>query len=179
MYTWFRFIHMLATAKSRGPYRAGDETRFSFRCLPSDIDFNGHMNNARYLALADVGRIDIFARSGMLKLRKERGWTPMMGGVQINFLREIRLWRKFDVITSIETWDDRQVIGKHVFVLDDGQVSAVAYTTAGLYDQPNRRFIPFDEVMATIGIETSRREPTEAERVFMASHALLRASAKS
>ena len=42
----------------------GDESRLTFRCLPTDIDFNLHMNNARYMMLADVGRIDIFMRAG-------------------------------------------------------------------------------------------------------------------
>ncbi|MGE0283722.1 MAG: thioesterase family protein [Rhizobiaceae bacterium] len=179
MYTWFRFIHMLAAAKSRGPFRAGDASRFSFRCLPSDIDFNGHMNNARYLALADIGRIDIFARTGMLKLRHERGWAPMMGGVQAVYLREIRLWKKFEVITTIETWDGNQVIGRHRFVFQDGTTAAILMTTAGIYDLRNRRFIPFDEVMRATGIFGERRAPTEAERAFMASHAAIRATGKA
>lgn len=179
MYTWVRFIRMLATAKSRGPFRGGDASRFSFRCLPSDIDFNMHMNNARYLMLADVGRIDIFARSGMLKLRRERGWSPMMGGVQATYVREIRLWRKFEVITTIETWDDKQVVGKHCFVLETGEVAAVLLTTAGVYDAPNRRFVPFDEVLKAVGIEADRRPPSEAEKMFLGSHQALRELAKT
>jgi acyl-CoA thioesterase FadM len=179
MYTWARFIRMLATAKSRGPFRAGDESRFTFRCLPTDIDFNMHMNNARYLMLADVGRIDIFARTGMLKLRRERGWAPMMGGVQATYVREIRLWRKFDVITTIETWDDKQVVGKHRFVLDSGETAAVLMTTAGVYDVRNRRFIPFGEVLEAVGIEAVRRPPSEAEQAFLVSHQGLRELAKA
>lgn len=174
MYVWPRFIRMLATARSRGTFKAGDVSRFTFRCWPSDIDFNGHMNNAKYPMLADIGRIDIFARTGMLKLRRERGWAPMMGGVQAVFLREIRLWRKFEVVTSIETWDDKQVIGKHVFILDDCQVAAVLFTTAGIYDTRQRRFIPFEEVLEAVGLTAERRAPTEAERAFMASHAAIR-----
>lgn len=179
MYTWIRFIRMLATAKSRGPFRAGDASRFSFRCLPTDIDFNMHMNNARYLMLADIGRIDIFARSGMLKLRRERGWAPMMGGVQATYVREIRLWRKFEVITTVETWDDKQIVGKHRFVFDNGETAAILLTTAGVYDVPNRRFIPFDEVLKAVGIEGERRPPTPAEQAFLASHQALRDLAKA
>jgi acyl-ACP thioesterase len=44
----------MATASSRGPYRVGDESRLAFRCLPIDIDFNLHLNNARYMMLADL-----------------------------------------------------------------------------------------------------------------------------
>lgn len=178
MYVWFRFIRMMATAKGRGPYRAGEESRFTFRCLPSDVDFNGHMNNARYLMLADVGRIDIFQRSGMIRLRRERGWVPMMGGVEIAFLREIKLWRRFELISGIATWDGVQIVGHHRFLFEDGTISATALTTAGIYDLRNRRFVPFDEVMEAIGIKAERPEPTEAQRIFMQSHAMLRAAAK-
>lgn len=83
MYVWARLARMALTAKSRGPYRAGGESRLSFRCLPTDIDSNMHLNNARYMMLADVGRIDIFLRSGLLGLARRNGWGPMMGGLPI------------------------------------------------------------------------------------------------
>ena len=62
MYVWMRLLRVAATHKSRGVYRLGDESKLSFRCLPTDIDMNIHLNNARYMMLADMGRIDIFLR---------------------------------------------------------------------------------------------------------------------
>ena len=50
MYVWARMARMLATARSRGPYVMGGESRLAFRCLPTDIDFNIHLNNAHYPA---------------------------------------------------------------------------------------------------------------------------------
>ena len=44
MYVWLRFARMAATAKRRGPYRPGGVSTLSFRCLPTDIDFNFHLN---------------------------------------------------------------------------------------------------------------------------------------
>ena len=34
--------------------------------LPNDLDTNLHMNNGRYLTLMDLGRLDLFVRSGLL-----------------------------------------------------------------------------------------------------------------
>jgi hypothetical protein len=51
-------------------------------------------------------------------------------------------------------------------------------TTAGVYDLANRRFVEIDEVIGALGFETRPRQPSEAERIFMASHAGLRALAK-
>src|SRR5689334_20265024 len=138
MYVWARFARMAATAGRRGGYTFGADSRLTFRCLPTDIDFNLHLNNARYMMLADLGRIDIFLRSGLWALARERRWAPMLGGLQTVFAREIRLWQRFDVVSSLETWEGTAVIGRHRFVLDGGMTAAIILTTAGIYDRSGR-----------------------------------------
>lgn len=179
MYVWARLLRIAATAGRRGPYLAGGESRLTFRCLPTDIDLNIHLNNARYLMLADLGRMDIFLRSGLLRLTRKNNWAPMMGGVQSVFVREIRLWKCFDVVSSIETWDGTQVIGRHKFILENGETAALVLTTAGIYDLKFRRFLDIGEVIAALGHSVTPRQPSEAEKVFMASHDHLRALAKA
>lgn len=179
MYVWGRLLRVVATARRRGPYLPGGESRLGFRCLPTDIDPNMHLNNARYLMLADLGRMDIFFRSGLIKLYRARGWVPMMGGVESVFVREIRLWRRFDVVSSIETWDGTEVIGRHKFILETGETAAMVMTTAGIYDMKARKFLQIDEVVAAVGVKRAPRPPTEGERIFMASHAGLRRLAKA
>ncbi len=179
MYVWGRLARMMATAKSRGPYRMGGESRLSFRCLPTDIDTNLHLNNARYMMLADVGRIDIFNRSGLLNLARSRKWAPMLGGLQSVYVREIRLWKRFEVISTLETWEDTQVIGRHRFVINDNVTAAIVLTTGGVYDVGNRRFVPIQELVDALGETYVPRKPTEAEAIFMTSHKGLRELAKS
>lgn len=178
MYVWGRMARMVLTAKSRGRYRMGDESRLSFRCLPTDIDTNMHMNNARYLMLADVGRIDIFIRAGLLGHARKRGWGPMMGGVQAVYVREIRLWKRFEIVSTLETWEGPQVIGRHRFVLESGETAALVMTTAGVYDFRARSFVPIDRIVGELGHDVTPRPPSEEERIFMASHAGLRRLAK-
>lgn len=174
MYVWLRLARMFATARSRGRYRMGDESRLAFRCLPTDVDSNLHLNNARYMMLADVGRIDIFARAGLIGLARRNGWAPMMGGLQAVYIREIRLWKRFEVVSTIETWEDTQVIGRHRFVLEDGRTAALVMTAAGVYDFRNRAFLPIDDLVAALGADVRPRAPSEEERIFIASHANLR-----
>ncbi|TIQ35127.1 MAG: thioesterase [Mesorhizobium sp.] len=178
MYVWGRLARMMATAGSRGPYMVGDQSRLAFRCLPTDIDFNSHLNNARYMMLADLGRIDIFLRVGLVALARKNGWAPMIGGLQSAYVREIRLWRRFEVVSSIETWEGTSVIGKHRFVLDNGETAALILTTGGVYDRRGRRFLGIGEVVAALGHSGMPRPPTEAERAFMISHRNLREQAK-
>ena len=178
MYVWLRLARMAATAKSRGRYRMGDESRLTFRCLPTDIDANLHLNNARYMMLADIGRIDIFLRSGLIALARRHGWAPMMGGWQAVYVREVRMWTRFDVVSTVETWEDTQVIGRHRFVLEDGRTAALVLTAAGVYDRRERRFVPIDDLVRALGAHARPRSPSEEERVFMASHGSLRKLAK-
>jgi acyl-CoA thioesterase FadM len=178
MYVWLRLARMVATAKSRGRYRMGDESRLTFRCLPTDVDTNLHLNNARYMMLADVGRVDIFLRSGLIELARKRGWAPMMGGLQAVYVREIRMWKRFDVVSTVETWEDTQVIGRHRFVLEDGRTAALVLTAAGVYDRNARRFMAIDDLVAALGADVRPRPPSEEERIFMASHGGLRKLAK-
>lgn len=178
MYVWGRFARVAATTKSRGRYSLGTPSTLTFRCLPTDIDFNMHLNNARYMMLADLGRIDIFLRSGLWALARERRWAPMLGGLQTVFAREIRLWQRFDVVSSMETWDGTAVIGRHRFVLDGGMTAAVILTTAGVYDRRERRFIPIGDLMRQLGHDAAPRPLTDAESAFVASHGQLRAIAK-
>lgn len=179
MYVWLRLARMMATAKSRGPYRLGDQSRLTFRCLPTDVDSNLHLNNARYMMLADVGRIDIFARAGLIALARKNKWAPMMGGLQAVYVREIRMWKKFEVVSTVETWEDTQVIGRHRFVLEDGRTAALVMTTAGVYDFRNRAFLKIDELFAALGSNAKPRPPSEEERIFMTSHSGLRELAKA
>jgi acyl-CoA thioesterase FadM len=103
----------------------------------------------------------------------------MLGGVQSVFVREIRLWQRFDVVSSIETWEGTQVIGKHRFIHENGEVAALVLTTAGVYDRSARRFIDIGEAIRELGYQATPRPPSEAEAIFMASHTRLRALAKS
>ncbi|MCC5780876.1 thioesterase family protein [Nitratireductor sp. B36] len=178
MYVWMRLLRVAATRKSRGVYRLGDESKLSFRCLPTDIDMNIHLNNARYMMLADMGRIDIFLRSGLIGAARQRGWAPLLGGLQTAYVREVRLWQRFDVISTIETWDGTQIIGQHRFVLGDGRVAAMILTTGGVYDYKGRGFVPVEEVMGALGVDAAPRPPNDEERAFMASHQGMRARAK-
>lgn len=178
MYVWMRLLRTAATHRRRGPYTLGDEGRLAFRCLPTDIDMNFHLNNARYMMLADMGRIDLFLRSGLVKTARERGWGPLLGGLQVAYVREIRLWQRFEVISSIETWEGTQFIGRHRFMLADGRTAAIVLTTGGVYDFRGKRFVEIGEVMASLGLGTAPRPPDPQEKAFMASHQGLRARAK-
>lgn len=179
MYVWGRLLRVALTSRSRGRFHEGDESRLRFRCLPTDIDPNMHLNNARYMMLADMGRLDIFFRSGLMTVARRNGWGPMMGGLQSVYVREIKLWSSFEVVSTMDTWKGTQILGRHQFVLRDGQIAATLLTTAGVYDFRHRNFLPIEEVIQALGYNVSARAMDEAESAFLDSHLRLRAEIKS
>ena len=67
------------------------------RVLPNDIDLNMHMNNGRYLTVADLLLIEYFARTGFLKLIPQKAWRPIAGGTIISFRRELKLLQPYTI----------------------------------------------------------------------------------
>jgi hypothetical protein len=102
-----------------------------------------------------------------------------MGGLQSVYVREIRLWRRFTLVSSFETWSGRQLLGRHRFVLEGGETAAAVLTSVGIYDYSGRRFVEIDEVAAALGRSAPPRPPTAAEAAFLASHQALREVSKS
>ena len=84
-----------------------EESRVSFRVLPTDCDINLHMNNGRYLSFMDLGRLHLIAQIGLLAMMARKRWKPVLAAAEIAFLRELAPFQKFDLVTRIVTWDDR------------------------------------------------------------------------
>jgi acyl-CoA thioesterase FadM len=179
MYVWARLTRVVANAYRRGPISPTDaESRLTFRCLPTDIDPNIHLNNARYMMLADLGRFDLLIRTGLLAAAKRSNWVPMMGGVQAVYGRQIKLWQKFHVVSSFETWTGTQFVGRHRFELDDGRTAAMVMTTAGIYDRAGHRYVTSEELAEKLGLENSPRDPDACEQQYLTSHDLIRSAIK-
>ena len=84
-----------------------EESRVAFRVLPNDCDINFHMNNGRYLTFMDLGRVHLMAQLRLLGVIVRRKWKPVLAAAEINFIRQLAPFRKFDLVTRLVTWDDK------------------------------------------------------------------------
>ena len=84
-----------------------EESRVAFRVLPNDCDVNLHMNNGRYLSFMDLGRVHLVAQIGLLPVILRRRWRAALGAAEINFIRALAPFQKFDLVTRLVTWDDK------------------------------------------------------------------------
>ena len=126
--------------------------------------------------LADLGRIDIFFRTGLVRLAREKAGRRCWAASSRCSCARSGCGSASRWCPRIETWEGTQVIGRHAFILDTGETAALVMTTAGVYDRAARRFVEIDD-MIPCRIEAIPRPPSEAEKIFMASHAGLRALA--
>lgn len=94
-------------------------SELSLRVLPNDIDINFHMNNGRYLTICDLNRVDIFARSGLLKAMFRRNWLPVIAEHTMAYKKPLGIFVRFKVKTEVTHWDEKYFYMKHVFIKDE------------------------------------------------------------
>ena len=111
-----------------------EESRVSFRVLPTDCDINFHMNNGRYLSFMDLGRLHLVAQNGLLKVILRKRWGAALGAAEINFIRPLAPFQKFDLVTRLVTWDEKYSYMEQRFE-SGGMLCAHAFVKGLFLDQ--------------------------------------------
>jgi acyl-CoA thioesterase FadM len=140
-----------------------DESRASFRVLPNDCDFNVHMNNGRYLTFMDLGRLHLMRQTRILGHIVRNRWRPVLAGAEINFLRPIAPFQKFDLATRIVTWDEKYFYLEQRFE-SRGALCAHGFVK-GLFLGRGRK-IANSEITAAIGWQGAAPPLPEALRIW-------------
>ena len=97
-------IHLLAESKQY------------FRCLPTDCDINLHMTNSRYLSFMDLGRLYLSAQLGVAKLFYKEKWSGVINAIELTFIRPIKPFQKFKLVTRIIAWDEKYYYFEQKFI---------------------------------------------------------------
>jgi acyl-CoA thioesterase FadM len=93
------------------------------RVWPNQIDFNLHLNNARYLSIMDYARVHLLARGGVLTPVFKARWAPVVGAVWISYRRSLPLWASYELATRLVAWDNRWFYMEQIFTGKDGLVA--------------------------------------------------------
>lgn len=97
-----------------------DEDRLRMRVWPNDIDFNLHLNNARYLNLMDYGRTHLLARTGLLRPVLQARYAAMVGAVWVTYRRSLPVFAGFELSSRLVCWDARWFYIEQTFTGKDG-----------------------------------------------------------
>jgi acyl-CoA thioesterase FadM len=106
----------------------------NLRVWPNDVDFNFHLNNARYLSVMDYGRIHLLARVGLLTPAFKARWAPVVGAVWITYRRSLPLWARYQLATRLVCWDQRWFYMEQTFTGAEG-LAAVGWVKGALVDK--------------------------------------------
>ncbi len=107
MNLFFRMLWVFIGALFKPRIGLFDVSELRFRVLPTDLDINMHMNNARYLSIMDLGRTDLLIGVGLLgPVRRER-LMPVVGNIDIHYRRPLRPFQRFVIKTRLLCWDEK------------------------------------------------------------------------
>ena len=99
----------------------------SFRVLPTDVDINMHLNNARYLRFMEMGRWSLLARNKILKKAFKKKYAGIVAGINMRYRRSIKPFEHFQLVTQIYDWDEKWFYLRQFFINSKDQISAVGY----------------------------------------------------
>jgi acyl-CoA thioesterase FadM len=172
MNLWLRLFWLLIMSRFRSALAIpGDASILNFRVWPHDLDTSMHMNNGRYLALMDLGRLDVIARTGLLAAALKYRWAPIARAVFISFRRELLAFQKFRLETRLLCWTETIAVMEQTFFIvgghRDGQLAARALFQGGLYDRSSRSFVTTSEIMEAAGVSAESPQPSPEVADFL------------
>ncbi len=99
--------------------------RISGVVLPSDLDFNLHMNNSRYTRECDFARMAVWFRSGMFKVVFKLNAKVVVSAITIRYRRSLTLFQSYHVTARLLCWDDDALYFEQSLVMADGFIAAI------------------------------------------------------
>ena len=148
MNLFLRLFRVLIASRFRARLDLLAHSVVSFIVWPHDLDVNLHMNNGRYLTIADLGRMDLVARTGLLGLMVRRRWAPVVAMASIRFRASLMPFQRYRLHTRVVCWDEKWVYLEQRFERK-GETVAIAYVK-GLF-RSRKRTLRSREILEALG----------------------------
>jgi len=158
LYPWLRLTRVGLGLIGESKVDLLATTRVCLRVWPNDLDLNIHLNNGRYLAFADIGRIDWFVRTGVLKVARQQKSFPVIGDAIAKFRQDLKLFQSFEIRTRLIGWDAKWGFIEHRFLRNNRVVGVVAIR--GVFKGPSG---PVDPAVILTGLAHTARSPALPE----------------
>lgn len=150
MNLWLRLLRIIIGALFGRRLGFFETSELSFRVWPHDLDLNVHMNNARYLALMDLGRADLIIRVGLHRVMMRESWQAVIGATNVRFRRPLKPFQRFRLTTRLLCWDDRWLYLEQRITTPDGALACAAVVKAVFIRKGAR--VPPAETAARAGL---------------------------
>jgi YbgC/YbaW family acyl-CoA thioester hydrolase len=125
------------------------ETSLEIVVRPTEIDVNGHVNNAKYVEYLEWGREDWYERNGLPYDRlKELGALTFTVSLTLNYRRECRQGESLVIITRPEKLGHRSFAVRQEIRKPGGELAADAVVTLVTIDPATHKSRPVPEELA-------------------------------
>ena len=131
MSLYLRLFWTLLALTWRKPIGLLETSAINLRVWPNDLDVNLHVNNGRYLTLADLGVVALFGRAGLFRAALRKGWRPVVGSALARFRRPLKPFQKYRLETRILGWNEKWTFFESRFIVK-GEVKA-AVVSKGMF----------------------------------------------
>lgn len=161
MNLYFRFLFlMIKRTLSLEPIDIFAPCTSYFRVNPLDLDLNLHMNNGKYFSIMDLGRLDLMLKSKTFWLLARKGYFPVISSESIRFKQSLELFQEFELVTQIETWDDKDFYMNQKFI-KDGVVCAEGVIKGRFLQRGRKGSVPTKEIFAETGVDYVMNQVSE------------------
>jgi acyl-CoA thioesterase FadM len=173
MYLWIRLARVLVNARYGQKVDVLGTSTLHFRVLPHDLDVNVHMNNARYLALMDLGRIDLMMRCGLWRTVSVKKRQAIIGGALVRFRRPLKPFQLFTLSSRLLCWDERWLYIEHRIETKDAPACLTvvrgAFLDRGTIVPPAQLMTEHDVTIKALPVPTWIKEWNDAEHLAFTS----------
>jgi acyl-CoA thioesterase FadM len=152
MNLYLRLLWLLLTLPFLRRRDIFDSSALRFHVLPTDCDLNFHMNNGRYLTFMDLGRLHLLAQSKAVLPMLRGRWQPILAAAEISYVRALRPFQSFTLVTRLLTWDDKYFYLEQRFM--HGATLCAVALVKGLFVARGKRVLPGD-VFGVLGVAPS------------------------
>ncbi|EDM65671.1 MAG: integrase [Moritella sp.] len=135
----------------------------SFRVGFRHIDLNLHINNAKYLMFLEKARWDHSIQTNTFNTLLKNKLNFIVAGVEVGYIREIRLFKKFNVETTYLGWDEKYFYLEQKCVAD-GKLCNYSLVKA-VFVQKGKVISP-EKVMTYIPVEQRPQQLPEHMQIW-------------
>jgi hypothetical protein len=109
-----RMLFLILASFFRSRLSLVDENVLRLRVLPNDVDVT-RLSSDRYLALMDLGRINILLRARLFWTLVRNRWIPIARVVTIRYRYPPKMFQRFELRSRVVYWDAEWAWTEHRF----------------------------------------------------------------
>jgi len=129
-----------------------------FRVGLRDVDFNMHINNARYLRYMERGRWDFPVQTATWDLVVKHKLNFLVAGAEIGYYKELPLFKRFRLETQYLGWDNKYFYIEQIFKI--GDVTYASGIVKAVFVQ-KRKVVEPAKIAELVGVDAPENELPE------------------